>query len=398
MRSILGIIIFFGLFFLVHLYLYKTFKLHFNSKIFRFGWWVLFGLLIIGMISFSSLPRIFSLLVLNIVGILFLSELFTVIIVGFSDIFRLLFGVVKPAIDEPTNLGRRKFISTIGLVSLTLPLGTFLYGMFKTAYDFNLIKLSLNFKNLPRKFAGFKIVQISDIHTGSFLKKDELENAVNLILEQKPDVIFFTGDLVNNRTDEAYPFIETLSKLKAPFGVYSSLGNHDYGDYEPWPSKEAKEKNFADMIQLHKDLGWKLLNNEHVILDREEEKIAIIGVENWGAALRFPRKGDIIKAKLGTEDVPFKVLLSHDPSHWEAQILPDHQDIDLMLSGHTHGFQFGIEIPGFKWSPSQWVYKQWAGIYEKNGQYINVNRGLGCLGYSGRVGIKPEITVITLTT
>jgi predicted MPP superfamily phosphohydrolase len=215
-------------------------------------------------------------------------------------------------------------------------------------------------------------------------------------MQQNADIVFFTGDLVNNYASEMEPFMETFNQIKAPMGVYSILGNHDYGDYVTWDSAEAKTKNLSDLKNVHATLGWKLMMNEHVALKKGEAEIALLGVENWGAKLNFPKYGDLKKAHAGTEKYTVKLLLSHDPSHWNKQVKEEYKDIDITFSGHTHGFQFGIEIPGFKWSPSQYVYKQWAGLYSDNNQHIYVNRGLGFLGYPGRVGILPEITVMEL--
>jgi predicted MPP superfamily phosphohydrolase len=216
-------------------------------------------------------------------------------------------------------------------------------------------------------------------------------------MQQKADIIFFTGDLVNNEATETEPFIEILSRVKAPMGVFSTLGNHDYGDYKTWESPEAKVKNLQDLKDIHAQLGWKLMMNEHVALKKGDDEIALIGIENWGGNLNFPKYGDMKKAHAGTEKYPVKLLLSHDPSHWEMQVRKDYKDVDITFSGHTHGFQFGIEIPGWiKWSPSQFVYKQWAGLYQQGDQKLYVNRGFGFLGYPGRVGIMPEITVLEL--
>jgi predicted MPP superfamily phosphohydrolase len=295
-----------------------------------------------------------------------------------------------------TDLGRRQFAAKLALGFAALPLGTMAYGLIKTAYDFKIHRPKIKFSNLPKAFHGLKIVQISDIHTGSLQGNHQLQKAFDLIKAEKPDVIFFTGDIVNNRTDEAFPYIPILSQLAAPLGVYSILGNHDYGDYEQWENAEAKAHNMKQMHDLHQKLGWKLLLNEHVELEKDGEKIGVLGIENWGANLNFKKYGKFTEAKKGSEHLPFKILLSHDPSHYNAEIKDQHTDIDLTLSGHTHGFQFGIEIPGFKWSPSQYIYPQWAGLYANGNQHLYVNRGLGCLGYMGRVGIRPEITVIEL--
>jgi predicted MPP superfamily phosphohydrolase len=268
-----------------------------------------------------------------------------------------------------------------------------LYGMIKGAFEFKIFKEKIISPKFPSVFNGLKIVQISDLHLGSFTSAEPLEKAIDLINQQEADYILFTGDLVNEKTDEAYPFIETLKKLKAKNGIYSVLGNHDYGDYIQWPSDTAKQENLKAMHKVHSDLGWKLLLNEHQIIEKDGEKIAIIGVENWGMG-RFPKYGKLDIAYKGTENISFKILLSHDPSHWENQVKKEYKDINLTLSGHTHGMQFGVEIPGFKWSPVQYVYKQWAGLYEENNQLLYVNRGLGFIGYAGRVGIMPEITVL----
>jgi predicted MPP superfamily phosphohydrolase len=304
-------------------------------------------------------------------------------------------GTDMPAVKD--GMSRGKFISYSALTLAAIPFGTMIYGMVKTAFDFKIQRKKIPIAKLPAAFEGLKIVQISDIHSGSFISDAHFKNAVEMIMNEKPDLIFFTGDLVNDRSDEAEPFKKVWKDLSAPLGVFSVLGNHDYGDYVLWDSPELKQANLERLFGIHKEMGWELLRNEHRIIEKNGEKIGLVGVENWGAALRFPRKGDMKKAQLGMDEVPVKILLSHDPSHWEAKILKEHPEIDLTLSGHTHGFQFGIEIPGFKWSPSQYVYPQWAGLYSNGNQHLYVNRGLGFLGYLGRVGIRPEITVLELT-
>lgn len=401
MNRMIGFAIFFLLFFGLEFYLYRVFRVHFVQKstalkIFTVVWFLLPLLCVVFSFLSPMMGKTGKLLVMNLVMIFFISVLLTAVLVFIGDLARLIFNQINKPSSTEVSLGRRKMLANVGLLIMAVPLGSMLFGLFKTAYDFKIHRISLKFPNLPDAFNGFKFVQLSDIHTGSFLKHDELEEAIKITLGENPDVVFFTGDIVNNKTEEAFPFIDTFKQLKAPMGVYSTLGNHDYGDYENWPSAEAKIANMEAMYQLHKDIGWNLLNNSNVLLEKNGQKIAVVGVENWGASFRFPRKGDVEKAKKGTEDIPFKILLSHDPSHWDAQVLKDHKDMDLMLAGHTHGFQFGIEIPGIKWSPSQWLYKQWAGLYQTGNQYLYVNRGLGCLGYSGRVGIRPEITVIEL--
>jgi predicted MPP superfamily phosphohydrolase len=275
-------------------------------------------------------------------------------------------------------------------------LATLIYG-FSNKYNYRIRRVKIRFANLPAAFRGLKIVQVSDIHSGSLDNPRKVARGVEMILAEKADMIFFTGDLVNDRTEEMDAYQELFSRLQAPMGVYSILGNHDYGDYTHWPSPQAKAANLQRLKDLQAAMGWKMLNNAHTVLERNGQRIGLIGVENWSAKAHFPRYGDLEKATAGMEEVPFKILLSHDPSHWDARVRPDHPDIDLMLAGHTHGMQFGVEIPGFKWSPIQYAYPEWAGLYRQGKQYLYVNRGYGFLGYPGRVGILPEITVLELT-
>jgi len=301
------------------------------------------------------------------------------------------------------QITRSQFLQKAGLVSGGILFGGLFTGMLKWAYDFKIRKQLVSLPALPRAFKGWKIVQVSDIHLGSWASKHPLEEAIERINELKPDLIFFTGDLVNYKTDEAFRFEDTLAKLKARQGIFAILGNHDYGDYTRWPSKAAKEQNMTDLYDFYDRLGWNLLNNQNQVYNGGDGKLAVIGVENWGAHGRFPKYGDIDKALSGARDADVKLLLSHDPSHWETTISKNYQDIDLTFSGHTHGFQFGIEVGKLKWSPAQWVYKYWAGMYEnplaKNkAQRLYVNRGLGTVGYPGRVGILPEITLFELQT
>ena len=291
---------------------------------------------------------------------------------------------------------RRKFISQIALGLAAIPLVSILYGIYKGKYNFKVLKYTLHFEDLPAAFDGFKLTQISDIHSGSFDNPAKVEYAIDLINEQDSDAIMFTGDMVNNETREMLPYKQMFSKLSARDGIFSVLGNHDYGDYIRWPSEEAKKQNLEDLKSLQKDMGFDLLLNESRFIERKGERIAIVGVENWGAG-GFKKEGDLKLASTKVDEDDFKILLSHDPSHWEKEVIRDNYHYHLTLSGHTHGMQFGIEIPGwFKWSPVKWRYKYWAGIYEEFGQFINVNRGFGYLAFPGRVGIWPEITVITL--
>ncbi|MEM1359726.1 MAG: metallophosphoesterase [Bacteroidota bacterium] len=297
------------------------------------------------------------------------------------------------------DVSRSRFLSAAALVAGGIPLATLTYGVVRNAYRYRRFAVDIPIENLPAGLEGFKIVQISDMHSGSWTRSEPLKEAVKMINEENADVVCFTGDLVNNTADEMLPFVKIFKEVRGKHGVYSVLGNHDYGDYVEWDSPEAKNANMESLYQVHRDLGWELLRDENRQLDINGHKVAILGVENWGNAFaRFPQKGDLAKAyRGGVEKCDCRILLSHDPSHWDARIRPGYPEIDLTLSGHTHGFQFGIEIPGFlKWSPSQYIYKQWAGLYQKGKQYLYVNRGLGFLGYPGRVGILPEITVLKL--
>ncbi len=296
---------------------------------------------------------------------------------------------------EGNGIPRSAFLSWLGLGLGGGLFGTLLYG-FSNKYKYQVKKLTLAFENLPKAFEGMKIVHISDIHSGSFQNKAAVNHGVDLILQQQPDLILFTGDLVNDRAEEMQDYMDVFNRLTAPMGVYSSLGNHDYGDYVSWPSQQAKAENLERLKQVHAQLGWRLLMNEHVLFEKGGEQIALLGIENWGAKGRFPKYGKMQEAYPGTEKIPFKMLLSHDPSHWDAEVKTQYSDINLMFSGHTHGMQFGLENPYFKWSPVQWMYKQWAGLYEEGNQKLYVNRGYGFIGYPGRVGILPEITVIEL--
>ena len=291
---------------------------------------------------------------------------------------------------------RRKIVSQISLGIASIPFLGLIYGILKGKYNYKIHQVKLYFDDLPKSFEGFKITQLSDIHSGSFTDKTAVEKGILLANQQKSDLIVFTGDLVNNRADEMDEWIDSFKKLEAPYGKYSILGNHDYGDYIKWDSDAKKEQNLNRLKEIHKEIGFDLLLNSNRKIKKNGEEFSLVGVENWG--LRgFHQYGDLDQALKGGDEKDFKILLSHDPSHWEEVTLKHDQHIHLTLSGHTHGMQFGIEIPGFiKWSPIKYIYKQWAGAYRKNGKYIYVNRGFGFLGYPGRVGIMPEITVISL--
>ena len=294
------------------------------------------------------------------------------------------------------GISRADFISKAAIITAAIPIGVFGYGMIRGAFNFAVRNQKVPVRGLPQALVGLRIVQISDIHIGSFVSTGPLKRAVKMINELAPDLVLFTGDLVNNKASEVEGYEEVLGSIKAPMGVYSVLGNHDYGDYVRWNTMAEKTNNLDRLKKMQEGAGWKLLLNEHVILEKEGAKLALIGVENWSSKMRFPRYGQLDQAVRDMEKVSLQLLMSHDPSHWNAEVTSDFPDIDITFSGHTHGMQFGVEIPGIQWSPVQYVYKQWAGLYSENGQHLYVNRGLGVIGFMGRVGMPPEITVVEL--
>lgn len=334
-----------------------------------------------------------SLLVLS-----YLCKLLVLPFIFFDDFRRVVQVVVGCFHEGKTHMpSRSRFLSALGLSMGLLPFTTLLYGMWRNPYRYRVHEVDVPIDGLPVDLEGIRIVQISDIHSGSFTFVEPLENAVRMINNLDADLVCFTGDMVNNRSQEMEPFVPVFSQIKARHGVFSVLGNHDYGDYFRWPDAASKKANFELMIDLHRQLGWRLLRNEHEEIRIGDAAITVAGVENYSAHARFHRYGDLDKALNHAQPGSLKILLSHDPSHWDEQIVGKHEEIALTLSGHTHGMQFGIEIPGwFKWSPIQYMYRQWAGLYQKGRQYLYVNRGLGFLGYPGRVGILPEITLLKL--
>jgi len=333
---------------------------------------------------------------------LFIAKFIAAIFFLVDDLRRLLYwggGTVyyKYIADEHFDSGsisRSAFMSWLGIGIGTTLFGTLLFG-YGNKYNYQVRKVKLHFPQLPESFRGLKIIQLSDIHAGSLTDIKGVDQGINMVNQLKPDLILFTGDLVNDRAVEMDLLKQSFARLSAPMGVFSILGNHDYGDYYPWPNLEMKEANLERLKEIQKEMGWRLLLNEHIILEKDGDKLALLGVENWGAKANFKRYGKLAEAYAGCEHIPFKILMSHDPSHWDAEV-KNYSDIHLTLSGHTHGMQFGLEIPGFKWSPVQYVYRQWAGKYEEGVQKLYVNRGFGFLGYPGRVGILPEITYIEL--
>lgn len=398
---------------LIDIYVYQAFKViakdlsSFGRRIVHLGYWLITIIALAAFFSYNLLaPNLFpqQLRYFMIVGvtIIYFAKIFTITFLLFDDFIRLGKWIVKlfskkEVIDgaESSKITRSQFLARTAAIAGSIPIVTMTFGIVSGAHDYRIRKQKLKFPNLPSSFDGLKIIHISDIHSGSFFNKTAVKGGVEMILQEKPDVIFFTGDLVNEETREVDNYINVFDKVKAPLGVFSTTGNHDYGDYRLWSSYEAKEQNFKDLIEAHRLLGWDLMMNEHRFLEVDGEKLAIIGIENWGTG-RFPKYGKLKEAYEGVEDSPVKILLSHDPSHWDAQVRPEYPEIDLMLAGHTHGFQFGVESGDIRWSPSQWIYKQWAGLYQEDHQYLYVNRGYGFIGYPGRIGILPEITLFEL--
>jgi uncharacterized protein len=342
----------------------------------------------VGLVFLSLLPKLIA------TPTLLLEDIFRIAEYAFGGAKKL-FSNTSTTLDAVPYPSRRKFIGQIAVGLAALPFAGILYGITRGKYDYRVVMRDIWFKDLPTAFEGFTITQLSDVHSGSFDNKAEVARGVALANAQKSDMIVFTGDLVNSKATEMDPYIDLFSQLKAPYGQYSILGNHDYGTYAQWPSEEAQKSNFAQFLGVHKQIGFRLLRNESLKIEKDGQFIDLVGVENWGSK-RFAKYGDLDLALKQTTPDSFKILLSHDPSHWEAVTLPHAQKVHLTMSGHTHGMQFGVNIPGFKWSPVQYVYKQWMGLYTQDDQNIYVNRGFGFLGFPGRVGMSPEITVLRL--
>lgn len=291
---------------------------------------------------------------------------------------------------------RRTFVQQMALAATTIPFLGIAHGIWKGKFAFRVIKQTLTFPDLPEAFDGFKILQVSDIHSGSFDDREAILEGVKMINDQKADLFLFTGDLVNNKAEEMKDWMDVFSRIRAPFGQFSVLGNHDYGDYVHWESDAAKEQNMQDLYRVHDELGFTLLRNQSMRIEKDGQHFDLLGVENWGNP-PFPQKGDLKATLANTTPGSFKVLMSHDPTHFDEKVVDEEEHIHLTLSGHTHGMQFGIEIPGWiKWSPVEFKYPKWAGLYEVKSRYLYVNRGFGYLAFPGRVGIWPEITLIEL--
>ena len=394
-------------YFLIEYYVFQVVQLltvKSTPLITRWVWssyWLWVVLMITGFALYTQLDakmyaglRVFisALFFINLIGKLFAS----MVLLG-DDIRRLVSYLSQFVIskEDPQIAGRTAFIGKAALLTGVLPMMGLSFGILSGAHDYRVRRRDVYSPHLPKAFDGIRLVQISDIHTGSFFNKTAVRGGVDLINQERGDMILFTGDFVNNQSDEAKPYLNLFAKVKAPLGVHAVMGNHDYGDYHRWDSMTEKKQNIKDLHQMHRYMGWNIMLNENKIITADGESIALLGLENWGAG-RFSKYGDMSKTYEGTQEIPYKILMSHDPSHWDAQVLSEYPDIDLMLAGHTHGMQFGVEIGDFRWSPSQYVYKQWADLYQKGTQSLYVNRGFGFLGYPGRIGILPEITVLTL--
>ena len=413
MRKLMAIFILFAVLIVIDFYVYQAVVVVSKSwsavpqSIIRYGYWTITA------IAFSALlwyyygdPYRYGTQIRNavLVGIFmtYFSKVFGSIFILIDDLqrgIRWLAQYFSPTKTDAVSGGnvipRSEFLAKTAVIAAAAPFTAMAYGIISGAHDYRVRRKTITLPNLPKQFDGIRIGQISDIHSGSFFSKTAVQGGVDMMLKEKPDLIFFTGDLVNNETTEVKEYIDIFNKLKAPLGVYSVTGNHDYGDYRGWSTHSAKQKNFENLVEAHKLMDYDILMNENRIITEGGEKLAIIGIENWGAG-RFSKYGKLDQAYKGSEDAAVKLLLSHDPSHWDAQVRPNYPDIDVAFAGHTHGFQFGVEIGGFKWSPSQYVYKQWAGLYQEGNQYLYVNRGYGYIGYPGRIGIPPELTIIEL--
>jgi uncharacterized protein len=392
--------------FVIELYAFQAFKTIVKDKWFLVGYGVLsFAVLIYIVYGFFSFDRSVgqthqTMFLMGLMLVVYVPKIVLAIVLLGEDIFRVGASLVNYIMYNVPRReimpDRRKFVSQLGLGLAAIPFLSLIYGVTIGKYNYKVIKQRIFFPDLPDAFDGFTITQISDVHSGSFDNAEKINYAIDLVNEQNSDMILFTGDIVNTHAKEMHPWIETFNRIKKhEYGKYSVLGNHDYGEYVTWPSEAEKDQNFKEIKALYGQIGFDLLLNEHTFIEKGNDKIALVGVENWGH--NFKKAGDLNKASQGLDKKEFKILMSHDPSHWDYEIKKHDTNFHLTLSGHTHGMQFGIEIPGyFKWSLAQYVYAQWAGLYEHLGRYVYVNRGFGFHAYPGRVGIMPEITVIEL--
>ena len=390
---------------ILEIYAFQAFKMLIKSKLFFIFYYVTSAIALTYIVyqlyhfdrSVGQTPK--TMITMGLLLLLYVPKLLLTFILFGEDVVRFISGLFSLATKNTTESflpERRRFVSQIALGVAAIPFASFLYGITIGKYNFKVIKQTLFFSDLPEAFDGTTITHISDVHSGSFDDADKIQYAIDLINEQNSDLVLFTGDIVNTHATEMDPWIETFKGIHNPkFGKFSILGNHDYGEYVDWNSEAEKQANFEAIKDIHRKIDFKLLLNEHVKIENSNQELVIVGVENWGR--KFGERGDLNLASQSLTKEDFKILMSHDPSHWDEKIQHDEKHYHLTLSGHTHGFQFGIEIPGwFKWSPVQYVYKQWAGLYENVGRYVYVNRGFGFHAYPGRVGIMPEITVIEL--
>lgn len=403
---ILRFVILCALFLFIELYSYQAFRTLIKLRWVLAAYQVISVLLLVFIIySFSQVDRSVGqtkqfMFTTGLMLLIYVPKIVVTLILFGEDVFRIGASIVNYFVYNAPRKemmpDRRKFVSQLALGLAAVPFLSIIYGILEGKYNFKVIKQTIFFPDLPDAFDGFKITQISDVHSGSFDNPEKINYAIDLINQQESDMILFTGDIVNTHAKEMHPWLETFNRIKEyKYGKFSILGNHDYGEYVTWPSEKQKEENFEAIKNLYGQIGFKLLLNEHTYIQKGEDKIALIGVENWG--VNFKKAGDLNKASQNVDQKDFKVLMSHDPSHWEYEIKNHPKNFHLTLAGHTHGMQFGIEIPGyFKWSLAQYIYKQWAGLYENVGRYVYVNRGFGFHAYPGRVGIMPEITVIEL--
>lgn len=413
MAKLISISILVLLLIVIDVYVYQALRTVFSSV--SAGWWKVINVLFWGLTTLSVVAVYYY----NFGGAYFLGRFSRSFLVAglfvyyFPKLFAMLFLFVDDGVrfgkwvvslfgnpdsrvlTDGNEITRSEFLSRAALVSAAVPMATLSFGILSGAYNYRVRRKSVYLPNLPKTFDGMTIGQLSDIHSGSFYNKVAVEGGVDMLMAEKPDLFVFTGDLVNNEASEFDDYFDVFKKIDAPLGKYAVLGNHDYGDYMRWASREQKLANLQKLKHAHHAMGWDLLLDQHRAIRVGNEEIGLLGIENWGTG-RFPKYGDLSKAAENTGDFPVKILLSHDPSHWDAQVRPEFPDIDLMLAGHTHGMQMGVEIGNFRWSPAKYVYKQWADLYEEDGQYIYVNRGFGFIGYPGRVGILPEVTVLEL--
>ena len=415
-----GIVI--AVLFLIDLYVYQGVKFLASrvssltlQRIFRVSYWVVSGGYLFTSILLFAIPGFLNgpsnrlvQLVFGGLVLFYLPKLVLLVFLLIDDLrigFQFViiriqdwFSSSTPSTDSTTyqSISRSQFLTQAGVLLASIPFASVAYGLVRGKYNYKVRKETIFIKNLPSAFEGFRIAQVSDIHSGSFDDPEAVEQGIDLVNAQGADLIVFTGDLVNNKAEEVEPYIPIFKKLAAPHGVYSIFGNHDYGDYvSNWKPGE-KAENLRRLAAIQAEMGWRLLLNENVEICQENDFISLIGVENWSAKARFPKYGRLDEAMERVRPDSTQILLSHDPSHWEAEVLSKYPGINLMLAGHTHGMQFGVEIAGIHWSPIQYMYKQWAGLYQEKHQYLYVNRGFGFIGFPGRVGIMPEITVLEL--